>query len=75
MLGFMLGKARVEKAFNRGFASQFNIHRSRQKFPDNGIDNFSAMAEKGIYIIDRVVQEQLKGGVGLKKDVWYMRGR
>jgi len=30
------------------------------------------MAEKGIYIIDRVVQEQMHGGVDLKKDVWYI---
>lgn len=74
MLGFMLGKAGVEKAFNRRFASQFNIHRTRQNFPANGIDNFSSMAEKGIYIIDRVVQEQLKGGVDLEKDVWYVPG-
>jgi hypothetical protein len=30
------------------------------------------MAEKGIYIIDRVVQEQMQGGVDLKKDVWFI---
>ncbi|MCE7994867.1 MAG: ADP-ribosylglycohydrolase family protein [Roseivirga sp.] len=72
MLGFMRGKAGVEKAFNRTFADQFNIHRTRQNFPNNGIDNFSAMAQKGIYIIDRVVQEQLQGGVDLEKDIWYV---
>lgn len=75
MLGFMLGKAGVEKAFNRKFADQFNIHRTRQNFPNDGIDSFSAMAQKGIYIIDRVVQEQINGGVDLKKDVWYVPKR
>jgi hypothetical protein len=30
------------------------------------------MAKKGIYIIDRVVQSQMKGGVDLKKDLWYI---
>jgi hypothetical protein len=28
------------------------------------------MAKKGIFIIDRVVQEELKGGVDLERDVW-----
>lgn len=72
MLGFMLGKAGVEKAFNRTFADKLNIHRTRQNFTNNGIDSFSAMAEKGLYIIDRVVQEQMRGGVDLEKDVWYL---
>ncbi len=30
------------------------------------------MAEKGIFIIDRVVQEQMGGGTDLKRDVWYI---
>ena len=37
-----------------------------------GIDSFPLMAEKGIYIIDRVVQEQMQGGIDLKKDVWFI---
>ncbi len=72
LLGFMLGKRGVEKAFNRTFSDQFNIHRTRIGFPNNGIDNFSNMAEKGIFIIDRVVQEQMGGGTDLKRDVWYI---
>jgi hypothetical protein len=72
LLGFMIGKKGVENSFGRTFADKFNIHRTRINFPDNGIDSFPLMAEKGIYIIDRVVQEQMQGGVDLKKDVWFI---
>lgn len=70
LLGFMLGQEGVEKAFSRKFADKFNIHRTRIGFPNNGIDDFSNMAEKGIYVIDRVVQEEIGGGIDLEKDVW-----
>ena len=33
---------------------------------------FDEMAQTGIHIIDRVVQEEMKGGIDLKKDVWYI---
>ncbi len=72
LLGFMLGKDRVEAAFNRSFSDQFNIHRTRQNFPNDGIDNFGNMAKTGIFIVDRVVQEELNGGVNLKDNVWYI---
>lgn len=72
LLGFMLGKDGVEKAFDRKFAEKFNIHRTRVGFPNNGIDDFNSMAEKGIYVIDRAVQEEMGGGIDLEKDVWYI---
>lgn len=72
LLGFMLGKDGVEKAFGRKFADKFNIHRTRIGFPGNGIDTFGNMAKNGLFVIDRVVQEQMGGGVDLKKDVWYV---
>ena len=72
LLGFMLGKEGVEEAFGRKFADKFNIHRTRVGFPNNGIDDFTAMAEKGIYVIDRVVQEEIGGGVNLDEDLWYI---
>lgn len=72
MLGFMLGKEGVEKAFNRKFANQFNIHRTRQNFPNNGIDTFENMAKIGVFVVDRAVQNQMGGGIDLKKDVWYV---
>ena len=30
------------------------------------------MAEKGVFITDRVVQEELNGGIDLDKNVWYI---
>lgn len=72
LLGFMLGKEGVEQAFGREFPSKFNIHRTRIGFPNGGMDDFDAMARKGIFIIDRAVQEQMGGGVDLENGVWYI---
>jgi len=66
----MLGKKGVENAFNRTFASKFNIHRTRQNFPNNGIDTFDNMAKQGVFIVDRAVQEHMAGEVDLIKNVW-----
>ncbi|NER15021.1 ADP-ribosylglycohydrolase family protein [Leptobacterium flavescens] len=71
LLGFIHGKKGVEKAFDRKFSEKFNIHRTRQNFP-KGVDSFPEMAKKGVYVIDRVIQEQMKGGIDLKKDIWYI---
>ncbi|MEK0442559.1 MAG: hypothetical protein RL403_1537 [Bacteroidota bacterium] len=72
LIGFMLGKEGVEKAFGRKFSNKFHIHRTRVNFPNEGIDTFDAMAQKGLWIIDRVVQEELKGGVDLRSNSWYI---
>jgi hypothetical protein len=72
LLGFMYGKEGIEKAFNRKFSEKFNIHRTRIGFPNNGIDTFEAMAEKGLNIVDRVIQEEMKGGFDPKKEIWYV---
>jgi len=72
LLGFMYGKEGVEQAFGRKFSDKFNIHRTRQNFPGDGIDTFDHMAEIGIFVIDRVVQEELGGGIDLEKNVWYV---
>lgn len=72
LLGFMIGKEGVEEAFGRKFSNRFNIHRTRINFPNGGIFRFEEMAEIGIYIIDRVVQEEMKGGIDLQKDLWYI---
>jgi len=71
LLGFMIGKDGVEKIFNRTFLDKYNIHRTRQNFRRE-IDDFSNMAEKGILIIDRVILEELKGGVDLQNNLWYI---
>ncbi len=72
LLGFMQGKLGVEQAFQRKFADKFNIHRTRGNFPNNGIDNFTQMAERGLAIVDRVVVNEMSGRIDLKNDVWHI---
>lgn len=72
LLGFMIGKEGVEKAFNQTFSKKYNIHRTRIGFPNNGMDDFEHMALKGIWVIDRVVQDELKGCIDLNKNKWYI---
>jgi len=72
LIGFMMGKKEVEKAFGRKFSNRFHIHRTRNGFAGEGIDTFDNMAKKGLWIIDRVVQEELNGGVDLEKNRWYI---
>lgn len=75
LLGFMHGKDGVEQAFGRTFAEGFNIHRTRANFPNEGIDNFASMAKQGVMIIDRVVQEEMGGGVDLLNNQWLIPGQ
>ena len=70
LIGFMIGKDGVEKTFNRKFSNQFNIHRTRKNFPNNGIDSFENMAKNGLTITDRVVKEELGGTIDLEKNIW-----
>ena len=78
LLGFLLGKEGVEQAFGKSNLSDtYWISRTRRNFPDHtldadGEDTFPLMAERGIYIIDRVVMEEMGGGVDLEKDIWYI---
>lgn len=68
LLGFMLGKSGVERAFGKTFSNQFHIHRTRKGFPNDGIDTFENMAEKGAKIVDLVVVEKMNGTI--KGDQW-----
>jgi hypothetical protein len=63
LIGFMIGKEGIEKTFNRRFSNQFNIHRTRQNFPDKGIDTFENMALKGLLVTDRVIKDEIGGTV------------
>jgi len=72
LLGFMLGKTGLEKAFGQKFADRFNIHRTRGGFPNNGIDTFRNMARNGLFIVDRVVQEEMGGGIDLHNNRWWI---
>ena len=70
LLGFMLGKERIEKVFNRKFSNKFNIHRTRQNFENNGMDNFENMAETGMKILDRVMKYEVKAIFDEETDAW-----
>ena len=70
LIGFMIGKDGIEKTFNKKFSNRYNIHRTRQNFPNDGIDTFEKMAEKGLVIVDRVVKEQAGGTYDSIKKMW-----
>ena len=72
LLGFMIGKKGIEKAFNRTFSEKYNIHRTRTGFPNNGIDTFWNMALHGVWVTDRVVQDELHGSIDLQENKWYI---
>ena len=66
----MIGKKGIEESFGRKFSNKFNIHRTRKGFPNDGVDNFYNMSAKGLYIIDRIVQDDLGGGIDLEKNIY-----
>lgn len=72
LLGFIYGKDNIQSMFGNNLSDKFNIHRTRQNFENDGIDTFEKMALKGIYIIDRVVQEEMQGGIDLTTDSWHI---
>jgi hypothetical protein len=59
MLGMMMGRKGVEKAFGQKLSNKFWIHRTRQNFPNDGMDNFGAMARRGVDVLDRVMTEEV----------------
>lgn len=60
MLGAMLGRGGVEAAFGRKLSTRFWIHRTRQNFPLNGMNDFRPMAKRGLGVLDRVMEEDVK---------------
>lgn len=70
LLGFIYGEEYIKKTFGQTLSDSFNIHRTRINFPNNGRDSFSAMAAKGVKIIDRVVIEELKGEIDSINNHW-----
>jgi hypothetical protein len=70
LIGFMIGKNGIEEAFGKEFSNQYNIHRTRQNFPNDGIDSFENMAETGLIVTDRVVKEEMGGTIDLERNTW-----
>ena len=78
LLGFLIGEKGVDEAFpDVKLSKLYRIGRTRVNFPDRtpdqpGDDSFELMSTRGIHVIDRVVIEEMGGGVDLEKDVWYI---
>ena len=72
LLGFIHGKDEIEKIFNKSMSSTYNIHRTRQNFKNNGIDDFRNMSMKGTDIVDNVV-EKTGGIVDQKNNKWLIK--
>ncbi|WNC69391.1 ADP-ribosylglycohydrolase family protein [Thalassotalea nanhaiensis] len=76
LLGFMIGKKSVEKAFEQYHLSDtYWIHRTRRNFKDrtpniDGEDTLHGMADRGLSIVDRVVIEQMNGKLNDAGDAW-----
>ena len=50
MLGYYYGREYLRDLFGQDLSDRFWIHRTRRGFPDNGYDDFTAMAEKGLRV-------------------------
>ena len=72
LLGFIHGKDKIEKIFNKSMSSTYNIHRTRQNFKNNGIDDFRNMSMKGTDIVDNVVKKT-GGIVDQKNNKWLIK--
>jgi hypothetical protein len=70
LLGFIHGKEHIESLFDIKLSNKFNIHRTRQNFGKDSIDTFNDMSKKGIFVIDRVVQEHLNGTINTDEGYW-----
>ena len=70
LIGAMIGKDGIERTFGRTFSNTYNIHRTRQHFPGHGTDTFESMAQKGLMVTDRVVEEMMGGSVDREGNAW-----
>ena len=70
LIGFMMGVNAIEEAFGTELSNEFHIHRTRQNFPNNGIDTFENMAENGLKIVDSVVLNEMNGSINQNRNYW-----
>ena len=57
--------------FEKSLSNKYNIHRTRQNFENNGMDDFKSMSNKGISIINNVVLKT-GGYISLDENSWYI---
>ncbi|MCW5517135.1 ADP-ribosylglycohydrolase family protein [Muriicola sp. Z0-33] len=63
LLGLLYGHEELENHFGKtNFSEDYNIARTRYKMPIP-LDNFTAMADRGLLIIDKIVKEHLEGKI------------
>ena len=70
LIGFMMGANEIEKAFGTKLSNEFHIHRTRQNFPNNGIDTFKNMAKNGLKIVDSIILNEMNGTIDQAKIYW-----
>ena len=70
LIGFMMGANAIEEAFGTKLSNEFHIHRTRQNFPNNGIDTFENMAKNGLKIVDSVISNEMNGSIDHTKNNW-----
>lgn len=70
LIGFMIGKEGIENTFSRTFSNRFNIHRTRQNFPQNGIYTFEEMSKQGLVVTNRIILEEMGGKVDEENNSW-----
>ena len=54
LLGYTLGRQAIEGQFGKPLSGEFNIHRTRKGFPNDGIDSFCNMAKMGVEVSQRI---------------------
>ena len=65
-----MGASAIEEAFGTKLSNEFHIHRTRQNFPNNGIDTFENMAKNGLKIVDSVILNEMNGTIDQAKIYW-----
>ena len=70
LIGFMMGANAIEEAFGTKLSNEFHIHRTRQNFPNNGIDTFENMAKNGLKIVDSVILNEMNGSIDHTRNNW-----
>jgi len=56
LIGFLMGSRAIDEAFRVDLSRQFFIHRTRQNFPNNGLDTFTNMGLNGLKVLELVQQ-------------------
>lgn len=59
LLGFMMGRSEIERLFGESLSDNFDIHRTRKGFAEDGIDTFGNMAKMAMTVSKTVNNEYL----------------